>query len=209
LTDSVDKNPYSVVLLDEIEKAHPDLFNILLQVMDYGKLTDHLGKKVDFTNAILIMTSNLGAQEIIKEKVGFLGEHTKGDNEKAIKNFFSPEFRNRIDSIVNFEMLNKPNSMKVVDKFLMELESVLIEKNLILNVSEKAKKRILEIGFDIVNGARPMARVIQEKIKIPLAEIMLKTRSKSGNIKVDYCSKSSKFIFSLTNTKKKIITALQ
>ncbi|MEE2695071.1 MAG: ATP-dependent Clp protease ATP-binding subunit ClpA [Pseudomonadota bacterium] len=207
LTDSVDKTPYSVVLLDEIEKAHPDLFNILLQVMDYGKLTDHLGKKVDFTNVILVMTSNLGAQEIVKEKVGFLGEYSKGDNDKAITKFFSPEFRNRLDSIVNFEMLNKSNSMRVVDKFLMELESMLIEKNLTMNVSENAKKVILELGFDIINGARPMERVIQEKIKIPLAEIILKTKIKSGSIKIDYCLKNKKFKFSLINSKKKLITA--
>ena len=107
LTDAVDKNPFSVVLLDEIEKAHPDLFNILLQVMDYGRLTDHLGKNIDFTNVILIMTSNIGANEIIKEKVGFLGDFSETDNKNAINKFFSPEFRNRLDAVVNFKMLNE------------------------------------------------------------------------------------------------------
>ena len=138
LTDAVDKNPYSVVLLDEIEKAHPDLFNILLQVMDYGKLTDHLGKKVDFTNVILIMTSNIGAEDMVKEKVGFFGEDSIDDNEKAISKFFSPEFRNRLDCVVNFKSLNKQNSIKVVDKFMMELESMLMDNNISLNVTPKA-----------------------------------------------------------------------
>ncbi len=204
LTDSVDKNPYSVVLLDEIEKAHPDLFNILLQVMDYGKLTDHLGKKVDFTNVILIMTSNIGAEDLVKEKVGFFGENVKEDNQKAISKFFSPEFRNRLDSIVNFEMLNKQNSIKVVEKFLMELESVLIDKNITLNVSEEAKFKILDLGFDHINGARPMARVIEENIKLPIAELMLKKNYKIGSVKIDYCSKKLKFKFSYTDEKKKL-----
>ncbi len=203
LTDAVDKNPYSVVLLDEIEKAHPDLFNILLQVMDYGKLTDHLGKKVDFTNVILIMTSNIGAEEIVKEKVGFLGENNKEDNQKAITKFFSPEFRNRLDSTVNFEMLNKDNSMKVVEKFLMELESALIDKNITLNVTEKAKILIQEMGFDHVMGARPMARIIEEKIKVPLAEVLLKKNDKLGSVKIDYCTKNKKFRFLITDNKKK------
>ena len=206
LTDAIDKNPYSVVLLDEIEKAHPDLFNILLQVMDYGKLTDHLGKKVDFTNVILIMTSNIGADDLIKENVGFLGESIKNDNEKAVQKFFSPEFRNRLDAIVNFEMLNKNNSIKVVDKFFMELESILIENNISLNVTDNAKAKILELGFDLINGARPMARIIQEKIKVPLSEIMLKKNNKLDNIKIDFCMKNKKFKFSFTNSQKKLVT---
>ncbi len=206
LTDAVDKNPYSVVLLDEIEKAHPELFNILLQVMDYGKLTDHLGKKVDFTNVILIMTSNIGAEEMVKEKVGFFGEDSIGDNEKAISKFFSPEFRNRLDCVVNFKSLNKQNSIKVVDKFLMELESMLMDNNISLNVSQKAKMKILELGFDIKNGARPMARIIQDKIKVPLADVMLKTNKKLGNLKVDYCDKNKKFKLSYTNNQKKLIS---
>ncbi len=206
LTDAVDKSPYSVVLLDEIEKAHPDLFNILLQVMDYGKLTDHLGKKVDFTNVILIMTSNIGADDLIKENVGFLGDKVENDNEKAVKKFFSPEFRNRLDAIVNFAMLSKQNSIKVVDKFLMELESMLLENNISLNVSENAKTKILELGFDLINGARPMARIIQEKIKVPLAEIMLKKSNKLDNIKIDFCTKNNKFKFSFTNSQSKLVT---
>ena len=144
--------------------------------MDYGRLTDHMGKKIDFTNVILIMTSNVGAEEIIKEKVGFLGSHSSNDNEKAISNFFSPEFRNRLDAIINFDKLNKKDSMKIVDKFLMELESQLADKDVTLNVSVLAKNKIQELGFDIINGARPMARVIQEKIKIPISELNLKIK---------------------------------
>ena len=203
LTDSIDKTPFSVILLDEIEKAHPDVFNILLQVMDYGRLTDHMGKKIDFTNVILIMTSNVGAEEIIKEKVGFLGSHTSNDNEKAISNFFSPEFRNRLDAIINFDKLNKKDSMKIVDKFLMELESQLADKDVTLNVSVLAKNKIQELGFDIINGARPMAKVIQEKIKIPISELILKSKNLSGFIKVDYCNQENRFKIEVVERKKK------
>ncbi len=193
LTDAVDKNPHSVVLLDEIEKAHPDLYNILLQVMDYGKLTDHLGKGIDFTNVVLIMTSNIGASDLVREKVGFLGNQSENDNTKAINNFFSPEFRNRLDAVVNFKMLNEKNSMKVVDKFLMELEAILVEKDLILNVSQHAKKELFNLGFDKINGARPMARIVQEKIKVPLSEILLQRNISLGIIKVDYDQSNKKF----------------
>ena len=144
--------------------------------MDYGRLTDHLGKNIDFTNVILIMTSNIGANEIVKERVGFLGEFSENDNKNAIRKFFSPEFRNRLDAVVNFQMLNEKNSLRIVDKFLMELESQLIDKNLSLNVTSIAKKKILDLGFDQTSGARPMARIIQEKIKIPLSEFILKSK---------------------------------
>ena len=205
LTDAIDKNPFSVVLLDEIEKAHPDLFNILLQVMDYGRLTDHLGKNIDFTNVILIMTSNIGANEITKEKVGFLGGFSETDNNNAINKFFSPEFRNRLDATVNFKMLSKKNSMKVVDKFLMELESLLIDKNLSLNVSKLAKQKLFELGFDFLNGARPMARIIEQKIKIPLSEFILKSKEVSGEIKVCFNKKNDNFEINLESKKKNIV----
>ena len=204
LTDAIDKNPFSVVLLDEIEKAHPDLFNILLQVMDYGRLTDHLGKNIDFTNVILIMTSNIGANEITKEKVGFLGSFSETDNKNAINQFFSPEFRNRLDAVVNFKMLNKKNSMKVVDKFLMELESLLLDKNLTLNITKLAKQKLFELGFDILNGARPMARIIEQRIKIPLSELIIKTKEVSGEIKVCFNEQKDQFEVSLESKKKKI-----
>ena len=203
LTDSIDKTPFSVILLDEIEKAHPDVFNILLQVMDYGRLTDHMGKKIDFTNVILIMTSNVGAEEIIKEKVGFLGSHSSNDNEKAISNFFSPEFRNRLDAIINFDKLSKKDSMRIVDKFLMELESQLVDKDVTLNVTASAKNKIQDLGFDTINGARPMAKVIQEKIKIPISEFILKSKKLSGFIKIDYSSKEDKFKIEVVERKQK------
>ena len=202
LTDAVDKSPFSVILLDEIEKAHPDVFNILLQVMDYGKLTDHMGKSIDFTNVVLIMTSNIGANELVREKIGFLSDFSKNDNEKAISSFFSPEFRNRLDAVINFDMLSKKDSMKIVDKFLMELELILLEKDLSLTVTQNAKKKIEELGFDINNGARPMARVIQEKIKIPLSEIILKTKYKEGNVFIDYSRTKDLFIIKIEDEKK-------
>ncbi|MAZ46153.1 MAG: ATP-dependent Clp protease ATP-binding subunit ClpA [Rickettsiales bacterium] len=204
LTDAIDKSPFSVILLDEIEKAHPDVFNILLQIMDYGRLTDHMGKRIDFTNVILIMTSNVGANELIKEKVGFLANFSSNDNEKEINSFFSPEFRNRLDAIINFDKLRKKESIKIVDKFLMELESQIVDKDLTLNVTTSAKNRIQELGFDVINGARPMARVIQEKIKIPLSEILLKTKKPSGTIDIDYNSKSEEFSIKITSHKSKI-----
>ena len=204
LTDAIDKSPFSVILLDEVEKAHPDVFNILLQIMDYGRLTDHMGKRIDFTNVILIMTSNVGANEIIKEKVGFLANSSANDNEKEINSFFSPEFRNRLDAIINFDKLGKKESIKIVEKFLMELESQLVDKDLTLNVTASAKTRIQELGFDVINGARPMARVIQEKLKIPLSEILLKTKKPTGTIYIDYNNKSEKFSIKVISNKNKI-----
>jgi ATP-dependent Clp protease ATP-binding subunit ClpA len=204
LTDAIDKSPFSVVLLDEVEKAHPDVFNILLQIMDYGRLTDHMGKRIDFTNVILIMTSNVGASQIIKEKVGFLANFTANDNEKEINSFFSPEFRNRLDAIINFDKLGQKESIKIVEKFLMELESQLVDKDLTLNVTASAKNKIQELGFDVINGARPMARVIQEKLKIPLSEILLKTKKPTGTIYIDYNKKSEKFSIKVISHKNKI-----
>ena len=204
LTDAIDKSPFSVVLLDEVEKAHPDVFNILLQIMDYGRLTDHMGKRIDFTNVILIMTSNVGASQIIKEKVGFLANFTANDNEKEINSFFSPEFRNRLDAIINFDKLGQKESIKIVEKFLMELESQLVDKDLTLNVTASAKNKIQELGFDVINGARPMARVIQEKLKIPLSEILLKTKKPAGTIYIDYNNKSEKFSIKVISHKNKI-----
>ena len=197
LTDSIDKTPHSVILLDEIEKAHPDLFNLLLQIMDYGKLTDHLGKKVDFTNSIIVMTSNVGAVDIVRDKIGFMNDKSIQDNEKAIKSFFSPEFRNRLDAIVNFKMLNKNHSLKIVDKFLMELENLLYEKELSLSVTKEAKLVLLEKGFDPTNGARPMAKVIQDKIKVPLANLLLKSPKKKRQVLIDFSTKKDEFLISL------------
>ena len=163
-----------------------------------------MGKRIDFTNVILIMTSNVGASQIIKEKVGFLANFTANDNEKEVNSFFSPEFRNRLDAIINFDKLGQKESIKIVEKFLMELESQLVDKDLTLNVTASAKNKIQELGFDVINGARPMARVIQEKLKIPLSEILLKTKKPTGTIYIDYNNKSEKFSIKVISHKNKI-----
>ena len=210
LTDAVDKSPYSVVLLDEIEKAHPDLFNILLQVMDYGKLKDHLGKAVDFTNVILIMTSNIGAKNLIKDKVGFISDvNQKIENEESVDQFFSPEFKNRLDAIIQFDRLNEKNLLRIVDKFIFELETILSEKNLTFSISHDAKKHLLIEGFDSVNGARPMAKVITKNIKAPISELILDNKIKEGDhIKIDFLKKEKKFDIKIVNVVKKRFTKI-
>lgn len=186
LTDAVDKNPHCLVLLDEIEKAHPDLFNILLQVMDYGKLTDHTGKSVDFRNVILVMTTNAGAEELSKAPMGFGRTSREGDDKDAIKRLFTPEFRNRLDAVIPFDALSRPIVLQIVEKFIMELEAQLTEKNIIIDVSRKAKDWLIDRGFDTLMGARPMERVLAEHIKKPLSEEILFGELKKGGIaKVD------------------------
>lgn len=173
LTDAVDKTPYAVVLLDEIEKAHPDVYNILLQIMDYGKLTDHSGKAVDFRNAILIMTSNAGAMEIAKPAVGFANYTREGDDTAIIERLFSPEFRNRLDAIIPFHSL-KPEAMeRIVDKMIMQLEPQLSEKNVTITLTPTARQCLARKGFDPAFGARPLARVLEAEIKKPLSEALL------------------------------------
>lgn len=173
LTDAVDKTPYCVVLLDEIEKAHPDLFNILLQVMDHGKLTDNHGKTVDFRSVILIMTSNAGASEMAKNAIGFERSRREGEDEEAIKKLFTPEFRNRLDAVISFAPLAAETMGRVVDKFIMQLEAQLAERKVFVEITGTAREWLVQHGFDPSYGARPMARLIQEKIKKPLAEAML------------------------------------
>jgi ATP-dependent Clp protease ATP-binding subunit ClpA len=174
LTDAVDQNPHSVLLLDEIEKAHPDLFNILLQVMDNGRLTDHHGKTVDFRNVILIMTTNAGASEMAKEGIGFGTNISKEDaGDEAVKQLFTPEFRNRLDAIVPFGYLSTDVVMRVVEKFFLQLELQLAEQNVHIELSDEAKTWLTERGYDKLYGARPMGRLIQERIKQPLAEELL------------------------------------
>ncbi|MBH9537033.1 ATP-dependent Clp protease ATP-binding subunit ClpA [Novosphingopyxis sp. YJ-S2-01] len=174
LTDAVDQNPHSVLLLDEIEKAHPDLFNILLQVMDNGRLTDHHGKTVDFRNVILIMTTNAGASDMAKEGIGFGTNISKEDaSEEAVKNLFSPEFRNRLDAIVPFAYLPTEVVGRVVEKFILQLEMQLEDQGVHISLDEDAKAWLTERGYDRLYGARPMGRLIQEKIKQPLAEELL------------------------------------
>ncbi|MHA3841627.1 ATP-dependent Clp protease ATP-binding subunit ClpA [Sphingomonas aestuarii] len=173
LTDAVDQNPHSVLLLDEIEKAHPDLFNILLQVMDNGKLTDHHGKTVDFRNTILIMTTNAGASDMAKESIGF-GQMTREDvQEEAVKKLFTPEFRNRLDAIVPFGYLPPEVVARVVEKFILQLELQLADRGVHISLDDEAKAWLTERGYDKLYGARPMGRLMQEKVKQPLAEELL------------------------------------
>ncbi|MEM8919692.1 MAG: ATP-dependent Clp protease ATP-binding subunit ClpA [Pseudomonadota bacterium] len=173
LTDAVDQNPHCVLLLDEIEKAHPDLFNILLQVMDNGKLTDHHGKTVDFRNVILIMTTNAGASDMAKEGIGFGNVSKEDAGDEAVKKMFTPEFRNRLDAIVPFAYLPPEVVARVVEKFILELELQLADQNVHITLDEDATKWLTERGYDKLYGARPMGRLIQEKIKQPLAEELL------------------------------------
>ena len=185
LTDAVDQHPHAVLLLDEIEKAHQDLFNILLQVMDHGKLTDHNGKTVDFRNVILIMTTNAGASDLAKEAIGFGRDVRVGEDEEAIKRLFTPEFRNRLDAIITFEGLTPEIVGRVVEKFVMQLEAQLADRNVTIELSSAAKEWLAERGYDRLYGARPLARVIQEHIKKPLAEELLFGRLvKGGAVKV-------------------------
>jgi ATP-dependent Clp protease ATP-binding subunit ClpA len=173
LTDGVDQHPYCVLLLDEIEKAHPDLFNILLQVMDHGKLTDHNGKQVDFRNVVLIMTTNAGASDLARTAIGFGSNVRTGDDQEAITKLFTPEFRNRLDAIVSFGHLPKEVVRKVVEKFVLQLEAQLAERQVNIELSTEAADWLAEKGYDQQMGARPLARVIQEEIKKPLAEEVL------------------------------------
>jgi ATP-dependent Clp protease ATP-binding subunit ClpA len=173
LTDAVTKHPHAVVLLDEIEKAHPEVFNLLLQVMDHGTLTDNNGRKADFRNVILVMTTNAGAESISRRTIGFTTQDHSTDGMEAINKMFTPEFRNRLDSIVQFQPLAEDVILTVVDKFLTELQGQLDEKRVTLDVDEDARLWLVEKGYDVHMGARPMERVIQEHIKKPLAEMVL------------------------------------
>jgi ATP-dependent Clp protease ATP-binding subunit ClpA len=180
LTDGVDQHPHCVLLLDEIEKAHPDLYNVLLQIMDHGKLTDHNGKQVDFRNVILIMTTNAGASDMAKAAYGFTRSKREGDDVEAINRLFAPEFRNRLDAIITFAHLPQEVIAKVVDKFVLQLEAQLADRNITIELSEGASKWLIERGYDQLMGARPMARVIQEYIKKPLADEVLFGKLKGG-----------------------------
>ena len=180
LTDGVDQHPHSVLLLDEIEKAHPDLFNVLLQIMDHGKLTDHNGKQVDFRNVILIMTTNAGASDMSKAAYGFTRSKREGDDVEAINRLFAPEFRNRLDAIVTFAHLSPAIIAQVVEKFVLQLEAQLADRGVTISLSDEASRWLIANGYDELMGARPMARVIQEHIKKPLAEEVLFGRLKSG-----------------------------
>jgi ATP-dependent Clp protease ATP-binding subunit ClpA len=180
LTDGIDQHPHSVLLLDEIEKAHPDLFNILLQVMDHGRLTDHNGKKIDFRNVVLIMTTNAGASDAAREAIGFGRGKREGEDEEAIKRLFTPEFRNRLDATIAFAALNRGTIDRVVEKFVLELETQLSDRDVTFDLTPEATRWLGEKGYDDQFGARPLARVIQDHIKKPLADEILFGKLKEG-----------------------------
>ena len=185
LTEAINKSPHAVLLLDEIEKAHPDVFNLLLQVMDHGMLTDNNGRKTDFRNVILVMTTNAGAEQMARNSMGFTEQNHSSDGSEAIKKLFTPEFRNRLDAIINFSDLDKSTIVHVVDKFILELEGQLADKGVVINIDESARIWLAEHGYDPAMGARPMARVIQENIKKPLAdEILFGRLVKGGEVSV-------------------------
>ncbi len=206
LTEAVTKTPYCVVLLDEIEKAHNDVYNLLLQVMDHGCLTDNNGRKADFRNVILILTTNAGASDLQKSNIGFQKQSKKTDYMEAIKKTFSPEFRNRLDATLWFEPLNKEVICSVVDKFIVELQSQLDEKGVSLEVKQDARNWLAEIGFDELMGARPMARVIREKIKQQLAEELLFGRlADGGQVVVGFDETKTELTFDICTEKSLVV----
>lgn len=204
LTDAVDKTPYAVVLLDEIEKAHPDVFNILLQVMDYGRLTDQNGKQVNFRNAIIIMTSNVGASDAAKRSIGFGREERGADESSAAMNrLFTPEFRNRLDAVIAFDHLDKDVVKHVVHKFIYRLESQLSERNITISLTDTAQDWLAVHGYDKAMGARPLARLIADKIKKPLAEeVLFGKLAKGGSVTIDVVNDELTFSFGATKAKK-------
>jgi ATP-dependent Clp protease ATP-binding subunit ClpA len=186
LTEAISKKPHAVLLLDEIEKAHPDIFNILLQVMDHGTLTDNNGRKADFRNVIIIMTTNAGAEMLQRRSIGFSNTREAGDEMADIKRMFTPEFRNRLDAIISFKSLDEEVILRVVDKFLMQLEDQLHEKKVDIAFSDKLRKHLAKKGFDPVMGARPMARLIQDAIRRALAdELLFGKLVNGGRVEVD------------------------
>jgi ATP-dependent Clp protease ATP-binding subunit ClpA len=196
LTEAVTKNPHSVVLLDEIEKAHPEVFNLLLQVMDHGTLTDNNGRKADFRNVILVMTSNAGAEELARRSIGFSSQDNSTDGIEVINRTFTPEFRNRLDAVIQFQQLDERIIFNVVDKFLVELQAQLDPKGVLLEVSDTARGWLASKGYDRQMGARPMARVIQEHLKKPLADkILFGDLNDGGHVKVSLDEKSDELKF--------------
>ena len=197
MTDAIDQHPHCVLLLDEIEKAHPDLFNILLQVMDYGKLTDNNGKTIDFRNVILIMTTNAGAAELAKTAIGFGATVREGDDVDAINRMFTPEFRNRLDAIIPFKGLSMETVGRVVDKFVIQLEAQLEDRGVTIELAQDAREWLAQKGYDPAMGARPLARIIQEHIKQPLAdELLFGKLAKGGAVKISL--KNGKLSFDYT-----------
>lgn len=208
LTEAINKQPHCVLLLDEIEKAHPDIFNVLLQVMDAGKLTDNNGKSADFRNVILIMTTNAGAESLSRPSLGFTAKRERGDEMQAINKLFTPEFRNRLDAIIPFAPLSEPIIVKVVDKFLLQLEHQLLDKKVETEFTPALHKYLAEKGFDPQMGARPMHRLIQEKIRKPLAdELLFGKLSDGGFVQIDWDAAKEEAVLKFKKSKVKIKTA--
>ncbi|MEO1963548.1 MAG: ATP-dependent Clp protease ATP-binding subunit ClpA [Cycloclasticus sp.] len=204
LTEEVNKHPYAILLLDEIEKAHPDIFNILLQIMDHGTLTDNNGRKADFRNIMLVMTTNAGAQEGSRASIGFTEQEHSSDSMKVVEKSFSPEFRNRLDAVVQFKTLTEDTIIHVVDKFIFQLESQLHEKNVTLSLEPEARNWLAKKGYDPKMGARPMERTVQEHIKKPLAnELLFGQLVNGGAVKV--CVVDGKIDFVITEARKDLI----
>ena len=208
LTEAVNKQPHCVLLLDEIEKAHPDIFNVLLQVMDAGKLTDNNGKSADFRNVILIMTTNAGAESLSRPSLGFTAKRERGDEMQAINKLFTPEFRNRLDAIIPFAPLSELIIAKVVDKFLLQLEHQLLDKKVEAEFTPALRKYLAEKGFDPQMGARPMHRLIQEKIRKPLAdELLFGKLTDGGFVRIDWDTAKEEAVLKFKKSKVKIKTA--
>jgi len=190
LTEAVTRNPHAVLLLDEIEKAHPDVYNILLQIMDHGKLTDTNGREADFRNVILVMTTNAGAQQSVRRTIGFTDQDREPDSAEAIRRTFSPEFRNRLDAVIQFGALDFNIVLLIVDKFILELEAQLALKDVSITISSAAREWLAEQGFDKEMGARPMKRVIQDQIKRKLAdELLFGKLATGGEVEITFSRK--------------------
>jgi ATP-dependent Clp protease ATP-binding subunit ClpA len=201
LTESVNKTPHCIVLLDEIEKAHPDVYNLLLQIMDHGTLTDMNGRKTDFRHTLIIMTSNVGAEEMDKTNIGFTAQDSESDVMTSVQRVFSPEFRNRLDAVIQFHALDTKTILSVVNKFIAELEGQLQARNVILEVDDEARSWLAKNGYDKKMGARPMDRLIQEQIKKPLAEELLFGQlSNGGHVTVTTEKGKIKFLIKDTET---------
>lgn len=197
LTEAVNKHPHAVLLLDEIEKAHGDVFNLLLQVMDHGTLTDNNGRKADFRNVVIVMTTNAGSERLGRSSMGFTHQDHIGDEMQEINRIFSPEFRNRLDAVINFKPLDKKTIGHVVDKFILELEAQLADKNVTVDLDKKARNWLAENGYDAAMGARPMARLIQDKVKRPLAdELLFGKLANGGNVSIGV--KNDELVFDIS-----------
>ena len=204
LTEEVNKHPHAILLLDEIEKAHPDIFNLLLQIMDHGTLTDNNGRKADFRNIMLVMTTNAGAYEGSRASIGFTEQEHSSDSMKVIDKSFSPEFRNRLDAVVQFKSLTEETIIHVVDKFIFALEAQLHDKNVTVSLEPEARSWLAKKGYDPKMGARPMDRTIQEHIKKPLAnELLFGKLSEGGTVKIYV--KDNKIDFIITELSKDLI----